>query len=64
MIKATTWIVDEAETEESAAEVCHLNTATTWLCYARLKDELGDIVVRGLCYERFKDEPGNLVLCS
>ena len=41
------WIVDEAETEESAAEVCHLNTATTWLCYAHLKDELGDIVVDG-----------------
>ena len=26
MIKATTWIVDEAETGESAAFVCHLNT--------------------------------------
>ena len=25
-IKATTWIVDEAETEESAAEVYRLNT--------------------------------------
>ena len=56
--------MDEAETEESAAEVRHLNTATTWLCYARLKDELGDIVVKGLCYERFKDALGNLVSYS
>ena len=39
------WIVDEAETEESAAEVRHLNTATTWLCYVRLKDELGNLVL-------------------
>ena len=46
-IRAMTWIIDEAETEESAAEVCHLNTATTWLCYARLEDELGGIVVNG-----------------
>ena len=26
MIKAMTWIVDKAETKESAAEVCHLNS--------------------------------------
>ena len=28
MIRAMTWIVDEAETEGSAAEVYHLNTTT------------------------------------
>ena len=39
-----TWIVDEAETEESAAEVCHLNTIVTRLCYEHPKDELGEVV--------------------
>ena len=31
VIRATTWIVDEAETEESAANVYGLNTAATRL---------------------------------
>ena len=31
VIRATTWIVDEAETGESAAEVCGLNTTATRL---------------------------------
>ena len=44
MIKATTWIVDEAETEESAAEVCHLNTTATRLYFERPKDELSNQV--------------------
>ena len=37
--QAMTWIVDEAETEESAAEVSHLNTIVTRLCYERPRDE-------------------------
>jgi len=41
VIKAMTWIVDEAETKESTAEVYCLNTTTTWLCYRRPKDEPG-----------------------
>ena len=45
VIRAMTWIVDEAETEGSAAEVNCLNTATTRLCYKCSKDELGEIVV-------------------
>ena len=43
-IKQSTWIVDEAETEESAAEVCHLDTTITWLCYERLEYKLGEVV--------------------
>ena len=39
VIRATTWIVDEAETEESAAEVSRLNTIVTRLCYERPRDE-------------------------
>ena len=39
VIKAMTWIVDEAETEESAAEVSHLNTIVTRLCSERSRDE-------------------------
>ena len=37
--QATTWIVDEAETEESTAGVSHLNTIITRLCYECPKDE-------------------------
>ena len=44
MIKAMTWIVDEAETKESAAEVCHLNTTATRLCLERPKDKLSNQV--------------------
>ena len=44
IIKAMTWIVDKAETEESAAEVCHLNTTATRLYYERPEDELGNQV--------------------
>ena len=32
VIKAKSWIVDKAKTEEPTAEVYHLNTTTTWLC--------------------------------
>ena len=45
MIKAMTWIVDEAETEGSAAKVYHLNTATIRLCYEHPKDKLGKVAV-------------------
>ena len=38
-IRAMTWIVDEAETEESAAEVSRLNTIITKLCYEHPRDE-------------------------
>ena len=44
MIKVTTWIVDEAETEESAAEVSHLNTTATRLYLERPKDKLSNQV--------------------
>ena len=43
-IRTTSWIVDEAETKESAAKVCHLNSTTTWLCYEHLKYELREVV--------------------
>ena len=39
VIKAMTWIVDKAETEESAAEVYHLNTTVIRLCYKCPKDK-------------------------
>ena len=44
VIKATTWIVDKAETEESAAEVHHLNTTAIRLYYECPKNELSNQV--------------------
>ena len=43
-IRITSWILDEAETKESAAEVCHLNSTTTWLCYEHFKYRLREVV--------------------
>ena len=39
-----TWIVDEAETKEFAAEVYHLNSTTTWLCYECFRYGLRKVV--------------------
>ena len=47
--QATTWILDEAETEESAAEVSHLNTTATRLYFECPKDELSNQVALGSC---------------
>ena len=45
-IKAMTWIIDEAETEESAAEFYCLNTTATRLYYKHPKDELSNQVAK------------------
>ena len=45
--QAMTWIIDEAETEESAAEVCHLNAVTIWLCYKHFKVKSRNAVANG-----------------
>ena len=52
-IRAMTWIVDEAETEESAAEVCHLNTTATRLYLGCPKDKLSNQVAlwSHVCYK-------------
>ena len=44
VVKAATWIIDEAETEESAAEVYGLDTTAMRLYYERPKDELSNQV--------------------
>ena len=39
MYQSKSWIVDKAETEESAAEIYCLNTTVTRLCYEHPKDK-------------------------